>query len=142
MGRETAANLYLKTSRKSFVANLCLKIALGDATLSPTALVGYLAASLVFATFCTKRMVTLRALAITSNIAFICYGYFGELRPILILHAAMLPVNIHRLRREVLLERPSDIVQRFRSCAAMRTPHSGKSNGDYLSLRSSAPSGR
>ena len=76
-------------------------------------------------------MMTLRALAITSNIAFIGYGYLGELWPILILHAAMLPVNIHRLRREVLLERPSDKVQRF------WTRHSGKLDGDHLSVRSS-----
>jgi ABC-type glycerol-3-phosphate transport system permease component len=74
-----------------------------------TALVGYLAASLVFATFCTKRMVPLRALAIISNIAFITYGWLGGLWPILILHAAMLPLNIHRLRQEVSLERPGDI---------------------------------
>jgi len=67
---------------------------------------GYLAGSLVFATFCTTRMVPLRALAIASNIAFIGYGYLGELWPILILHAAMLPLNVHRLRQAVLLERP------------------------------------
>lgn len=70
--------------------------------------IGYLAASLVFATFCTKRMVTLRALAIASNIAFIAYGYLGGLWPILILHAAMLPMNIYRLRQAALLEHPGD----------------------------------
>jgi len=73
--------------------------------IAPTAVVGYLAASLVFATFCTTRMVPLRALAIASNIAFIGYGCLGELWPILILHAAMLPMNIHRLRQAVMLER-------------------------------------
>jgi len=67
-----------------------------------TTAVGYFAASLVFATFCTKRMVPLRTLAIGSNIAFIGYGYLGELWPILILHVAMLPVNIYRLRQAVL----------------------------------------
>ena len=84
-----------------------VEIAMGEAIMS-TALVGYLAASLVFATFCTKRMVPLRALAIISNIAFITYGWLGGLWPILILHAAMLPLNIHRLRQEVSLERPGD----------------------------------
>jgi len=44
-----------------------------------TTAAGYFAASLVFATFCTKRMVPLRILAIGSNIAFIGYGYLGEL---------------------------------------------------------------
>ena len=82
--------------------------------MTPTAPVGYLAASLVFATFCTKRMVTLRALAIPSNIAFIGYGYLGELWPILILHAALLPLNVYRLRQAVLLEQPGDTVRHYR----------------------------
>jgi len=91
-----------------------LKIALGCFAMTVTALVGYLAASLVFATFCTKRMVPLRALAITSNVAFMEYGYLGELWPILILHAAMLPLNVHRLRQEVLLEHPGHILRPLR----------------------------
>ena len=37
---------------------------------------GYLAAALVLATFCAKRMLPLRALAIASNIAFVAYGFF------------------------------------------------------------------
>ena len=36
---------------------------------------GFLAAGLVLATFCMKRLVPLRALAITSNVTFIFYGY-------------------------------------------------------------------
>ena len=36
---------------------------------------GYLAASLVLATFCAKKMVPLRALAIASNIAFVAYAF-------------------------------------------------------------------
>ena len=81
--------------------------------MTPTVLVGYFAACLVFATFCTTRMMPLRALAIASNIAFIGYGCLGELWPILILHTAMLPLNIHRLRQEMLLERLDDIVRRL-----------------------------
>ena len=80
--------------------------------MTPVVLVGYLAASLVFATFCTKRMLPLRALAIASNIAFIGYGYLGVSWPILILHAAMLPMNIHRLLQEMSLERVGDTVRR------------------------------
>jgi hypothetical protein len=41
--------------------------------------VGYIAASLVLATFCAKRMVSLRALAISSNVAFITYGLTAQL---------------------------------------------------------------
>jgi len=64
---------------------------------------GYLAASLVLATFCTRSMVPLRTLAIASNFAFISYAGMAELWPILALHAVLLPININRLceaRRE------------------------------------------
>ena len=59
---------------------------------------GYLAASLVLATFCAKKMVPLRALAIISNIAFVAYAFLAGLGPILLLHSMMLPMNILRLR--------------------------------------------
>lgn len=62
---------------------------------------GYVAASLVFATFCAQRMASLRALAIASNVAFIGYGYLDSLWPILILHCAMLPINIVRCRQSM-----------------------------------------
>lgn len=63
----------------------------------PAAPIGYLAASLVYATFCAKRMVPLRTLAIASNLAFIAYGYLDALWPILILHGTLLPLNVLRL---------------------------------------------
>jgi hypothetical protein len=59
--------------------------------------IGYLAASLVLATFCMKSMNALRLAAIASNMAFIAYGYFGHLAPVLLLHALLLPINIYRL---------------------------------------------
>ena len=59
--------------------------------------IGYLAASLVLATFCMKSMGALRLAAIASNMAFIAYGYFGHLAPVLLLHALLLPINIYRL---------------------------------------------
>jgi len=62
---------------------------------------GYVAAGLVFATFCAKRMASLRALAIVSNVAFIGYGFLDGLWPILVLHSAMLPMNIQRYRQSV-----------------------------------------
>jgi hypothetical protein len=62
---------------------------------------GYVAAGLVFATFCAQRMAFLRAIAIASNVAFIGYGFLDGLWPILILHSAMLPVNIRRYRQSV-----------------------------------------
>jgi hypothetical protein len=59
---------------------------------------GYVAASLVLVTFCAKRMVSLRALAISSNVAFLTYGLAAQLWPIVMLHAIMLPLNVIRLR--------------------------------------------
>ncbi|MCP4328467.1 MAG: cyclic nucleotide-binding domain-containing protein [Alphaproteobacteria bacterium] len=59
--------------------------------------VGYLAAGLVFTTFCMKTMMPLRYVAITSNFAFITYGVVGGLYPILILHTILLPLNLYRL---------------------------------------------
>jgi hypothetical protein len=66
-------------------------------TLSET--LGWLAASLVFAAFYARQMAQLRALAIVSNIAFIGYGSLAHLWPILVLHAAMLPMNALRFRQ-------------------------------------------
>ena len=59
--------------------------------------IGYLAASLVLATFYMKSMDALRLAAIASNMAFIAYGYFAHLAPVLLLHALLLPINIYRL---------------------------------------------
>jgi hypothetical protein len=58
--------------------------------------VGYLASALVFATFCMRTMVPLRLAAISSNIAFIVYGVYGGIYPVLVLHAVLLPMNIWR----------------------------------------------
>lgn len=59
--------------------------------------IGYLAASLVLASFSMRSMSSLRYVAIASNLAFIAYGYFGHLMPVLLLHLLLLPVNIRRL---------------------------------------------
>lgn len=59
--------------------------------------IGFLAASLVLASFCMRSMSTLRYVAIASNIAFIAYGYLCGLAPIVALHLLLLPVNIVRL---------------------------------------------
>jgi hypothetical protein len=67
---------------------------------------GYLAAALVLATFTAKNMVSLRALAIGSNLAFIAYGFSAKLWPILLLHLIMLPLNLLRLR-EALGDSPA-----------------------------------
>jgi hypothetical protein len=59
--------------------------------------IGYLAAGLVFATFCMRAMLPLRLVAIASNAAFIAYGYLGQLAPVLVLHVLLLIVNGYQL---------------------------------------------
>ena len=59
--------------------------------------IGYLAATLVLATFWMRSMSSLRYVAIASNLAFIAYGYVGDLMPVLLLHLLLLPVNVLRL---------------------------------------------
>ncbi len=59
--------------------------------------IGFAAAGLVLATFCTRSMRALRWVAIASNLAFIAYGYLGGLAPVLLLHMLLLPVNVYRL---------------------------------------------
>ena len=60
-------------------------------------LFGYCASFLVFTTFYMKRMIPLRFTAIASNMAFIGYAWVDHLTPILILHGALLPLNLYRL---------------------------------------------
>ncbi|MGE0803243.1 MAG: hypothetical protein AB7G13_13695 [Lautropia sp.] len=59
--------------------------------------IGYLASALVLATFCMRDMVSLRWVAISSNLAFIAYGALADLDPVLALHVVLLPVNALRL---------------------------------------------
>jgi CRP/FNR family transcriptional regulator, cyclic AMP receptor protein len=68
-------------------------------------LLGYTAASLVLATFCAKSMVTLRAVALCSNVVFVLYAIEASLWPILLLHAVMFPLNLLRLREAFGTER-------------------------------------
>lgn len=69
---------------------------------------GYLAAGVVFLTFCMKTMMTLRLVAITSNVAFIGYALAAGLTPILLLHGLLLPLNLFRLVQMLRLVRRSN----------------------------------
>ncbi|MEL6766098.1 MAG: cyclic nucleotide-binding domain-containing protein [Pseudomonadota bacterium] len=66
-------------------------------------LAGYLASGLVFLTFCMKTLIPLRVVAILSNIAFIAYSWGAGLLPVLILHAALLPLNLVRTAQQIRL---------------------------------------
>jgi hypothetical protein len=58
---------------------------------------GYLAAGLVFMAFGMKEMVSLRIVAIFSNLAFVVYGLGLHLTPVWLLHGFLLPLNGWRL---------------------------------------------
>jgi CRP/FNR family transcriptional regulator, cyclic AMP receptor protein len=68
-------------------------------------LLGYIAAFLVFLTFSMKTMVPLRIVGICSNVFFIAYGYLAPAYPLFVLHIALLPLNIFRLRQMLSLVR-------------------------------------
>ncbi len=60
-------------------------------------IIGYIACCLVLATFYVKRILTLRLIAICSNVAFILYALGSNLYPIFILHSLLLPLNLYRI---------------------------------------------
>jgi len=59
--------------------------------------VGYIASFLVLLTFYMKEMMPLRAAALCSNVAFLIYGGLLHLTPIVLLHGALIPINVCRL---------------------------------------------
>ena len=87
-------------------------------------IMAWTAAVLVFASFFMKTIVPLRSVAIVSNVVFIGYallgfqhGIFDKVLPILVLHLALLPLNIIRL---------NEVRSTIRSIRAMQTqtkPH-------------------
>jgi hypothetical protein len=59
----------------------------------------------VLATFCRGTMLRLRITAIASNPAFISYAAAANIRPVLILHSILLPVDVVRIVRTGLVRR-------------------------------------
>ena len=99
--------------------------------------VGFGAAGLVLATFCMGSMNALRWVAIASNVAFIAYGYLGDLAPVLLLHALLLPVNIYRLTQLRGTHLPTDPAE------AQREVGRGSEQGASLGLlRGAGPKAR
>ena len=68
-------------------------------------ILGYIAVFLVFLTFSMKTMVPLRIVGIVSNVFFIAYGYLEPAYPLLVLHLALLPLNIVRLNQMLSMVR-------------------------------------
>jgi hypothetical protein len=60
-------------------------------------LVGFAAAFAVLASFCMTTIVSLRSVAIASNVLFILYGMLGHIYPVFFLHVTLLPINLIKL---------------------------------------------
>ena len=60
-------------------------------------LIGYFAGLLYFISFCMKKMVMLRTVGMCANICFVVYAVSQRNYPLLILHAALFPLNFMRL---------------------------------------------
>jgi len=60
---------------------------------------GYAASTAVLATFLMRSMLPLRLVAILSNVLFIIYGCVAHIPPVLLLHVALLPINVTRLMK-------------------------------------------
>lgn len=64
---------------------------------------GFCASLAVLATFCMSTIVSLRLMALTSNVLFSIYGLIAHIYPVVFLHLILLPINLvklHRLRRQ------------------------------------------
>jgi hypothetical protein len=100
--------------------------------------VGFLAAFTVLATFCMDTILPLRGLAIASNILFIVYGIAGQLYPVLLLHALLLPINISKIVQLVRKNRFARRCHLLRASSEARTvdyaPFAGR-----LSSRNGSP---
>ena len=55
---------------------------------------GFLASGLVLTRFWMRDMLSLRLVAIASNVAFINYGHVAHILPVMVLHTILLPVNL------------------------------------------------
>lgn len=57
---------------------------------------GYTASALVFISFYMKTLIWLRLIAILASVVFIVYARAIDLMPVLLLHCALLPLNLYR----------------------------------------------
>ena len=60
-------------------------------------LIGFAAALAVLASFCMTTIVSLRSVAVASNVLFMCYGMLGHLYPVFFLNITLLPINLIKL---------------------------------------------
>ena len=70
-----------------------------------------IAGAFVLVSTFVKTMIPLRWLAIGSNIGFVAYGAIHPSYPMLLLHSALLPINLYRLAEMVKLTRRVEAVR-------------------------------
>jgi CRP-like cAMP-binding protein len=68
-------------------------------------LAGYLGGIFIVLSFFRTTMIPLRAMGAMSNLCFVAYGYLDTVYPMMMLHAALFPLNVVRLRQMVRLVR-------------------------------------
>src|SRR3989338_4892709 len=104
-------------------------------------LIGYLAAVLMFSTFYMKKMIPLRAVGASANFVFIIYTLCSYLFlqrgiwPLFILHVALLPLNIIRMRQMIMLVNKVRESSTGHFAIDFLTPYMAKEHfkkGDYL----------
>lgn len=69
---------------------------------------GWVAATMMLATFACRTVVGMRLFAIAANVAFIVYGCEADLMPVLLLHCLLLPINLLHLSRLMRRQRASE----------------------------------
>jgi hypothetical protein len=95
-------------------------------------MLGYLASASVLATFCMRRMVPLRIMALVSNLLFLGFGALAHVYPVMILHLVLLPVNAASLLQ---LCRASDVPAPFPPQRGDPQEHALISNEDAVKPR-------
>lgn len=66
---------------------------------------GWLGAAATFAAYSCRTMLPLRIIAVTANACFLSYGTLAGVLPMMVLHAALLPLNVIRLVQLLRLRR-------------------------------------
>jgi hypothetical protein len=82
---------------------------------------GYAASAFVILTFYMKEMVPLRTAALCSNVCFLAYGVSLKLGPVVVLHVALIPLNLWRLSQALASKQPCHWLSHQRASALAET---------------------
>jgi hypothetical protein len=96
---------------------------------------GYIASALVLTSFCMRSMRWLRTAAIGSNVSFIFFATVSDIRPVLVLHSILLPINVTRLLQ---LRRARVEAQRLLAGTKVSDAHADLARPRFLSQHATA----